>query len=181
MHYELIRSDRKTVQIIVKADGCVVVKAPYYTAASTIQDLVDSKEAWIRERLAIIAQRPVAAPPTLTMAQVRQLTEAARKDLPPRVARYAAKIGVRYGTVTIGPQRAHWGFCSAKGNLRFNSLLMLCPEEVRDYIVVHELCHRTELNHLPPFWAEVAKVMPEYETHAQWLTEHGAAIIQRLP
>jgi len=59
--------------------------------------------------------------------------------------------------------------------------LMLCPEEVRDYVVIHELCHRKQLNHSSCFWAEVARVCPEYTRHRAWLRENGGALIARLP
>jgi len=59
-------------------------------------------------------------------------------------------------------------------------LLMLCPEEVRDYVVVHELCHRKELNHSPRFWVEVGKVLPGYAVLRKWLKDNGGALIRRL-
>ena len=94
---------------------------------------------------------------------------------------YAPRIGVSYGRITIRSQRTRWGSCSAQGNLNFNCLLSLCPEEVRDYVVIHELCHRKEMNHSPKFWAEVEKVMPDYARHRKWLKENGGSLIARLP
>jgi len=90
-------------------------------------------------------------------------------------------VGVDYGRITIRSQRTRWGSCSAKGNLNFNCLLMLCPEEVRDYVVIHELCHRKELNHSPKFWAEVEKVCPDHARQRKWLKENGGSLIARLP
>ena len=58
---------------------------------------------------------------------------------------------------------------------------MLAPEEVRDYVVIHELCHRKEMSHAPRFWEEVARVCPGYDDHRRWLKENGGAIIARLP
>ena len=58
---------------------------------------------------------------------------------------------------------------------------MLCPEEIRDYVVIHELCHRKELNHSPAFWALVEEACPDYRAARQWLKENGAALIGRLP
>ena len=89
-------------------------------------------------------------------------------------------MGVTYGRITIRNQVSRWGSCSSVGNLNFNCLLMLAPPEVRDYVVVHELCHRKEMNHSPAFWAEVEKMIPDYKAHKKWLKDNGTALISRL-
>ena len=90
-------------------------------------------------------------------------------------------MGISYGRITVRSQQSRWGSCSAQGNLNFNCLLMLCPEQIRDYVVIHELCHRRQLNHSSVFWAEVEAACPDFRLHRQWLKEHGAALIARLP
>ena len=94
---------------------------------------------------------------------------------------FAPSIGVTFGRITIRRQRTKWGSCSSKGNLNFNVLLMLAPPDILDYIVVHELCHRRELNHSAHFWSEVEKVMPDYREKEKWLKENGGALMDRLP
>ena len=89
-------------------------------------------------------------------------------------------MGVTYGRITIRSQHTLWGSCSSKGNLNFNCLLMLTPPEVLDYVVVHELCHRKEMNHSARFWAEVEHVLSDYEIRRKWLRENGTALISRL-
>lgn len=178
--YELIRSNRKTVAIQIKADGRVVVRAPMHMARVNIDDFVASKADWIGRHLASMQRRRADAAPALSEEQLRVMAKAALADILPRVKEYAALVGVAYGRVTIRAQKTRWGSCSAKGNLNFNCLLMLCPEEIRDYVVVHELCHRKELNHSARFWNEVARVMPDYACRRKWLKENGGAIIQRL-
>ena len=182
MTYELIRSNRKTIALQIKSDGRIVVRAPLRMAARDIQHFVDSKAAWIEKHLSAIQQRqeePAAS--TFTPEQLHQLADAAKQYIPRRAARFAALVGVSYGRITIRAQKSRWGSCSGKGNLNFNCLLMLCPEDVRDYVVVHELCHRRELNHSPRFWAEVEKVLPGYMVQRKWLKDNGGAMIQRLP
>jgi len=179
--YELIRSNRKTIALQIKGDGRIIVRAPLRMAAKDIQRFVDSKAAWIEKHLAVIQQRQQSAAFVFTLEQLHQLADAAKQDIPQRVVRFAALVGVTYGCITIRAQKSRWGSCSGKGNLNFNCLLMLCPEDVRDYVVVHELCHRKELNHSPRFWAEVERAMPGYMVQRKWLKDNGGAIIKRLP
>ena len=178
---EIIRSKRKTVAIQIKSDGRVVVRAPVRMSAAAISRLVEEKSDWIEKHLARIRRQSESAEPPFTPEQLRQLAEAARQDLPRRVARFAPLVGVSWGRITIRAQKSRWGSCSTKGNLNFNCLLMLCPEEVRDYVVVHELCHRKEMNHSRRFWQELARVLPEYEQQRQWLKTNGGRLIRRLP
>ena len=181
MNYELIHTSRKAIAIQIKGDSRIIVRAPLRMAAKDIQRFVDSKAAWIEKHLAIIQQRQQPVASAFTLEHLHQLAETAKSDLPQRVARFAALIGITYGRITIRAQKSRWGSCSGKGNLNFNCLLMLCPEDVRDYVVVHELCHRKELNHSPRFWAEVEKVLPGYKVQRKWLKDNGGAIIIRLP
>ena len=88
-------------------------------------------------------------------------------------------IGVTYKRITIRKQKSRWGSCSAKGNLNFNCLLMLTPPEVIDSVVVHELCHRKEMNHSQRFYEEVLRVFPEYKQWDRWLKKNGTAILLR--
>lgn len=94
---------------------------------------------------------------------------------------YGSAMGVTWGRISIRAQTSRWGSCSVRGNLRFNCLLMLAPENVAAYVVVHELCHRKQMNHSPQFWAEVEKILPSYREQKRWLRENGLSLISRLP
>ena len=78
-----------------------------------------------------------------------------------------------YGRITIREQKTRWGSCSSKGNLNFNWKLIRMPEEILDYVVVHELAHRKEMNHSRQFYQTVASVLPDYRQRERWLKEHG--------
>lgn len=101
-------------------------------------------------------------------------------DIPQRVKKFAPIVGVEYGRITIRMQKSRWGSCSSKGNLNFNCLLMAMPEEIRDYVVVHELCHRKQMNHSDKFWAEVEKVLPDYKASRKWLRDNGEEIMNSV-
>ena len=83
------------------------------------------------------------------------MADQAVKTIPEKVRYYAPLVGVTYGRITIRNQRTRWGSCSSKGNLYFNCLLMLAPPEVLESVVVHELCHRKEMNHSKMKWNQL--------------------------
>ena len=89
-------------------------------------------------------------------------------------------MNLQYGRITIRNQKTRWGSCSGKGNLNFNCLLMLAPDEIVDYVVVHELCHLIEMNHSKAFWAQVENVLPDYRERRKWLKDHGNEIMRRM-
>lgn len=122
----------------------------------------------------------VRASGRLSMEELRTLAQQAVKVIPERVAYYASRVGVTYGRITIRNQKSRWGSCSSKGNLNFNCLLMLAPMEVIDSVVVHELCHRLEMNHSKRFYEHVLRVYPEYYRYHAWLKEHGSDIMRRM-
>ena len=177
--YRLIRSSRKTLAIQITPSGEVILRCPKRCSRQEAESFLRSKEAWIRKHLESIAASPTF--PVFTEAEVCSLAKAAAVYFPERVQYFAKTVGVSYGRVSIRSQRTRWGSCSGKGNLNFNCLLMLCPEAVRDYVVVHELCHRKHLDHSAEFWAEVAKHCPDYRSHKKWLKDNGASLISRLP
>ena len=177
--YTIIRSSRKTVSLEIRADGSVVVRAPRRLSETAIREFVASKESWLRTKLRKYGNRPVQ--PVLSGQELAKLKKTAKEDLSLRAAHWAPKVGVTFEKITIRTQRTRWGSCSGRGNLNFNCLLMLVPIEVRDYVVIHELCHRKHMNHSPAFWAEVAKTCPDYALRRKWLKEHGRALIARIP
>lgn len=179
---EIIRSNRKTIAIEIKSDVSVLVRAPFFMKDAEIQKFVKEKERWITEHLKKAAERQLKTENVqkLTMKEVNQLADLALDVIPKKVRYYAEKMNVSYGRITIRNQRTRWGSCSGKGNLNFNCLLMLTPDEVIDYVVVHELCHLIEMNHSPAFWKQVELVMPDYKKYRQWLKEHGNEIIKRI-
>ena len=177
LHYRVIYSARKTIAIQIQPDGSILVRCPYGTGEYRIRQFVAEKEAWIRKHL---AKKPSAAP-KLTQQQLHALAEQALAYSPKRVAFYAPLIGVTYGGITIRNQKTRWGSCSSKGNLNFNCMLMLAPEAVIDYVVVHELCHRKEMNHSSRFWALVQQHFLAYTQARQWLKVNGSTILAQMP
>ena len=176
MEYTLIRSSRKTISVQLSPTGEVVVRAPSRMPMRDIARFLEEKRDWIETHLRKLSE----VQPKLTDTELGTLARHAKEVLPEIVARFAPLVGVDYGRVTIRAQRTRWGSCSARGNLNFNCLLMLTPDDVMEYVVVHELCHRKEMNHSARFWAEVERVIPSYRESRRWLKENGGGLIGRL-
>jgi len=177
--YTILRSSRKTISIVIRPNGEVEVRCPRRCSKREVDAFVVSKEAWIRKHMEAIAQRQLQ--PILSGQELKDLANKAAAVLPEKVQRIAQSMDVTCGRITIRSQRTRWGSCSPKGDLNFNCLLMLCPEEVQDYVVIHELCHRKEMNHSSRFWAEVENYCPDYRIHRKWLKDNGGMLIARLP
>ncbi|MBQ7446626.1 MAG: M48 family metallopeptidase [Eubacterium sp.] len=179
---QIIRSNRKTISIQVDRDANVIVRAPYRVSEREIRRFLAEKEAWIRKHQEKIRAQEKAFEgiKPLTREEIEMLADQAMKVIPERVAYYAKKIGVTYGRITIRNQKTRWGSCSSKGNLNFNCLLMLTPPEVIDSVVVHELCHRKEMNHSAKFYDEIYRVCPAYDKWNRWLKENGPLLLRRM-
>ena len=181
MTYKLIRSNRKSIAIEVRPEG-ILVRAPFQATTFQIESFLSSKADWIAKTQAKIAAAPTPQPVEnpLFMEEIRELANRALQYIPKRVRHYAPLVGVSFGRITIRNQRSRWGSCSAKGNLNFNCLLMLTPPEVIDSVIVHELCHRKEMNHSKAFYAEVLRVFPDYWKWDKWLKENGPQLMRRM-
>ena len=183
MEVTVIKTKRKTVAIQVNSDLTVTIRVPEQATKRDVQRILKEKENWIQKHLEDIKREKAAFDESgaeqLTKDEINELANRALKHIPERVAYFSKIIGVDYGGITIRNQKTRWGSCSSKGNLNFNCLLMLMPAEVIDYVVVHEQCHRKEMNHSKAFWSEVAKVIPDYKAQVKWLKDEGGNIMRR--
>ncbi len=181
---QIIRSSRRTLSLQVRHDGQILVRAPKNASLREIEAFVRKNSDWLKKHLAMVEKQKAeeAANPVvpLTMDEIRSLADRAMRIIPERTAYFAPLVGVTYGRITIRNQKTRWGSCSARGNLNFNCLLMLAPPEVLDYVIVHELCHRKEMNHSPRFWAQVASVIPDYKIREKWLKTEGTKLMRRM-
>ncbi len=180
---EVIYSSRRTMGLEVTADGRVKARVPNRTADAVVEKFVKERAGWIAEKYLLQKARQEKqklARGTKDYEQNPALEaryrELARAVIGQRVSYFAAKMGVTYGRISIRDQKTRWGSCSGRGNLNFNWKLVLMPPEVLDYVVVHELAHRKQMNHSPLFWAEVGRVLPDYESRRRWLKEHGKEV-----
>lgn len=168
MDYTLIRSSRRTMALEITRDGRLLVRAPQRAPQAVIDRFVASHADWIAAHLEKQRQRAQAHPP-LTEDEIAALRQKARDILPGRVAHYAEWMGVTPTGIKITGAKTRFGSCSAKNSLCFSLYLMAYPDTAVDYVVVHELAHIRHKNHSPAFYAEVARVMPDYRERRKLL------------
>ena len=163
---EVVRSRRRSIGLEVRPDGRVILRMPNRLPKRDALAFLQSKEAWLRKAVAQVEAREsfaeAAGLEPLTEEELSALTKAARAYFTEKCAWLAPVVGVDYGRISIRHQKTRWGSCSSKGNLNFNCLMMLAPEDVRDYVVVHELCHLWVSGHSKAFWAHVEHACPDW-------------------
>ena len=142
-----------------------------------IESFLTEKESWVLKHLRNMPQTdtsasdPASAP--LSDSEHRRYIHMAREIFTRQVCFYADRMNVSYGRISIREQKTRWGSCSSAGNLNFNWRLIFAPPAVLDYVVVHELAHRKEMNHSAAFYAIVEQVLPDYRSSQKWLRENG--------
>lgn len=180
MEIEIIRSRRKTVSIQLVDYSHLLVRVPLYLTDADIYRYLESKSTWINKTRSNFQNQIFSSVLPYTRVELEDFRKQAEIDIRNRIAYFAPLIGVQWHAISFGYQVSRWGSCSSGGNLRFNSLLMDTPPHVRDYVVVHELCHLKHMNHSKFFWKEVYNALPNYKESQNWLKEHGTVIIARL-
>ena len=167
MDYSVIYSKRKTIALSIK-DGNLVVRAPYFTKKSRIEEIIKKHSPWIEKHIERQREK-IQKRENLTEEKINELKAMAKQVLPLKAAYYAKIMGVKYGRITITSAKTRFGSCSAKGNIAFSYRLMTYSDEAIDYVVVHELAHLLELNHSSRFYAIVANVLPDYKARIKLL------------
>ena len=173
---QVIRSGRKSLGLEVRPDGTVLARIPARLSDRELKAFIEKQQEWILKKVNQVKKRAdartkiqVPSVDALSDAEIQKIKD----KIADRVKYYCAVMQVTVGRITIRNQKTRWGSCSQAGNLNFNCRLMKMPPEVLDYVVVHELCHRKQMNHSRAFWEEVEKVLPDYRVTRQWLKQNG--------
>lgn len=189
-YINITRMRRKTIALKLSDDGALEAKIPYRVTNDYLYEYISqNKEKILKymEKVRDAAEKRKRKADSSGLREyfadnpdgrIRELKKKAAEVLPGKVNYYSSLAGAEYNAVRIRCQRSRWGSASSKKNLSFNCLLMLAPEWVIDYVVVHEVCHLIEMNHSRAFWEKVGKYMPDYEHAKAWLRENGGIILQ---
>jgi predicted metal-dependent hydrolase len=149
-------------------DGTIRVTLPRWGSKRDALAFVERSAPWIARQ-----QRKVQARPAITHRDEPALRQRALKELPPALLALARTHAVTVARISVRNQRSRWGACSARGSITLNWRLILVPDFVREYVMIHELMHRRELNHSRRFWRHVAAACPRYDDARRWLRTDG--------
>jgi predicted metal-dependent hydrolase len=157
------------VRILVARDGRITVTGPLRASKKFLWEVFESKESWVNEQLSKLEKAGHLGKGEEKKEEYKKHKEAARALVHEKLAYWNQFYGFTYGRVSIRNQRTRWGSCSARGNLSFSYKIALLPQELADYLIVHELCHLKAFDHSPTFWSLVGEAIPDYAKHRQKL------------
>ena len=168
MEYTLVRSKRKTVALQINAEGELIVRAPMLYSERKIKKLVEEHREWIENKKEESIERK-RNHPELSNEEIAAYKKQAKALLPALTKKFAAVMGVEYGTVKITSAQKRFGSCSGKNNICYSYILMQYPIEAIEYVVVHELAHTVHHDHSRAFYDLIAKYLPDYKQREKML------------
>lgn len=154
------RAYQRRVNLIVHQDGSFVVTAPKSYSQIFIDKTLRKNIEWIVKHLKI---HSASTSVTIDQKVVRHIKKVARKIVEEKLEYFNMHYKLSYKRISIRQQKTRWGSCSSEGNLNFNCKIVCLAEPLRDYIIVHELCHVKEMNHQMPFWSLVSETIPDHK------------------
>lgn len=171
----VIRSSRKSIGLEVRSGKDVLVRIPSRLQDSEVEKFVEKHRKWILEKTELMQSRKNTCNSTGAVPAEKlppEEIEKIKEKIGDRVKYYSQVMGVTVGRITIRNQKTRWGSCSAKGNVNFNYQLYYLPEELLDYVVIHELAHRSHMDHSGEFWSEVEKYCSDYRRRRKQLKSY---------
>lgn len=157
-----VSSRARHVRLSIQRDGQVLLTLPRHVPEHMGQSFLLQKSDWVLRKMAIWKRRPAQMRLKGTRQEfVAQKTEALT-FVQERIQVINAVYGFTFARVTVKNMKTRWGSCSRQKNMNFHYKIAVLPRPLADYIITHELCHLTELNHGPRFWRLVAQTMPDY-------------------
>ena len=154
----------------VDPDGRVRVTIPRGGSKREASEFVQRHLDWIAR------QRSRLSRPMFDEQERRALRKRAAAELPPRLRELAALHGLEVARVSVRNQRTRWGSCGRDGHITLNWRLVVMPDAVRDYVMVHELMHLRRMDHSPKYWRLVEAACPGYRDARRWLRANGPAL-----
>ena len=174
---QFVRHPRARRYVIrVQPDGTVRVTVPRWGSKRQAQDFADQQCAWIERQRRRAEQRRLEARPELPTDTINALRLQAHAQLPDQLRRLADINGLRVSRVSVRNQRWRWGSCSPNGHICLNWRLVLMPDFVREYVLIHELMHLKRLDHSKAFWKLVTAACPRSTEARKWLRANAGLL-----
>jgi hypothetical protein len=158
---EIYRSIRRTISLEVCEDY-IKLRIPRRLSDTERDLFLEKHVGWLKKKLKAENQPRKSNFPPYDLLTSKEKS-VIRQAFEERVAYHAQIMGITYGRISVRDQKTRWGSCSSKGNLNFNYRLYYMPQHLMDYVIIHELSHRRQMNHSKLFWAEVQKYCPDYK------------------
>lgn len=203
IEYKIRRSRRKTLSLAIERDGSVLVRVPFGTSDSTVEDFIHRHRVWLNRKLeeyrpplldlsdgaelmlfgapytigtgrtSIVGDRVYLPEEGREAALVRLLKRFVREVMDVFTARLARRYDFTYAGVRISSARTRWGSCSRDGFIHYTFRIAFLPTAVVEYIAIHELCHTVRFDHSAAFWREVESCLPDWRARRNALKEHS--------
>lgn len=148
---ECVRSVRaRSIRLVVRPDGTLRLSYPIFSSQRRALAFAESKAEWVAKTRQRLTER-TANYPTISARDVETLRREARQYIPSTVERLASLHGFRYTSLRISSAHTRWGSCSGRNGISISLFVMLLPEHLREFIIIHELCHTRHHNHSTAF------------------------------
>ena len=177
MTIDVIKSNRRTIEIKILDDLTVRVKVPKFMSKKEINKYIDNHMDWINGALALQKEKNESIK-YLTDEEIQQCIEKANDVLPQKTLEFAKMMDVDIKKISIKSLKCKWGSCSSDGHIILNYKIMLAPQSVWEYVIIHELAHRVYMNHSHDFYNLIKKYKPDYKESISYLKQNGYVILK---
>lgn len=173
---------RRSYGFVVDREGALRFSAPRWVRVAELLEFAQKRKRFIFKRLSELEVRRQHQEEAAALAgkwcELPDIwyARASRVIMVPRVRHWAKVVGVTVEKVRINGGRTVWGSCNSLGDINLSWRLLKVPEDLREYVIVHEVCHRRHMNHGKRFWALVGKFIPDYVEKRRALAKHGVEV-----
>jgi len=163
VNYSIRVSTRaQRMRVAVYADGDIIVTSPVGVSHEKLKQFIESKKHWISNKLDQKRHPSIKELAEGSDTHFEEHKSQAEIRVANKLKKWSNQLGLAYEDFTVKKHKSRWGSCSRNNKLSFNYKIIFLPNELQDYVIVHELCHTVRKDHSKFFWALVAKSLPEY-------------------
>lgn len=167
------KSNRKTLSIQITNQGKVMIRAPRYVSGRDIEKFLKKHDSWIQKGLKQYRVKSTQLQKhNYSKQEINDFKKEARDKLEQKLKYFSQLMNVPYEKFRLSGAKKRWGSCSGKKTISISWRLIFAPENIMNYVIIHELSHIKYMNHSKNFWEFVEKYDPMYKNHRKWLNEN---------